>query len=120
MPRSAASSRPPRSSTCSSASEDRLARGGQLDLFAPRASAPAPVGPPARPASVVELGRRRPPDLRLGTSSWSFPGWRGTVYDREATAAALARRGLTAYARHPLFRTVGLDRTFYAPMTREE
>jgi uncharacterized protein YecE (DUF72 family) len=57
--------------------------------------------------------------VHLGTSSWSFPGWRGLVYDCEATPAALARAGLPAYAAHPLFRTVGLDRTFYAPMTRD-
>ena len=28
----------------------------------------------------------------------------------------LARRGLAAYARHPLLRAVGLDRTYYAPI----
>jgi uncharacterized protein YecE (DUF72 family) len=28
----------------------------------------------------------------------------------------LARRGLAAYARHPLLRAVGIDRTFYAPV----
>jgi uncharacterized protein YecE (DUF72 family) len=28
--------------------------------------------------------------------------------------------GLATYARHPLFRTVGLDRTYYSPMTAEE
>jgi uncharacterized protein YecE (DUF72 family) len=87
---------------------------GQLDLFrAPLRG----VGPATQPADVVELGRRLPADVRLGTSSWSFPGWRGLVYDREATPARLARAGLRAYAGHPLFRTVGLDRTFYAPMT---
>jgi uncharacterized protein YecE (DUF72 family) len=29
----------------------------------------------------------------------------------------LARRGLPAYAEHPLLRSVGLDRTYYAPVT---
>lgn len=94
----------------------------QLDLF----GAPPPpgrrggVGPAPQPEAVVELGRRLPPEIRLGTSSWSFPGWgRGLVYDRELVAPTLARTGLPAYAAHPLFRTVGLDRTFYAPMTRE-
>ena len=29
----------------------------------------------------------------------------------------LARRGLAAYAAHPLLRTVGIDRTFYAPIS---
>lgn len=88
----------------------------QLDLFGP-APARGGIGPAAQPDDVVALGRRLPADVRLGTSSWSFPGWRGLVYDREATPARLARTGLRAYAAHPLFRTVGLDRTFYAPMT---
>jgi uncharacterized protein YecE (DUF72 family) len=60
-----------------------------------------------------------PPEVRLGTSSWSFPGWRGLVYDREVSAQTLARHGLRAYGAHPLLRTVGLDRTYYAPMTQE-
>ncbi len=32
----------------------------------------------------------------------------------------LARHGLAAYARHPLLRTVSLDRTFYAPLSSGE
>jgi uncharacterized protein YecE (DUF72 family) len=66
-----------------------------------------------------ELGRiatALPPGIRLGTSSWSFPGWEGLVYDRAATKHQLARNGLAAYARHPLLRAVGIDRTFYAPI----
>ena len=58
-----------------------------------------------------------PPSLRLGTSSWSFPGWTGLVWGRDETAANLSKRGLAAYATHPLFRTVGLDRTYYQPMS---
>jgi uncharacterized protein YecE (DUF72 family) len=57
-----------------------------------------------------------PPGLYLGTSSWTFPGWKGLVYDRETTPARLAREGLAAYAQHPVLRTVGVDRTFYAPI----
>jgi len=55
--------------------------------------------------------------LHMGTSSWSFPGWKGLVWDRTVSKDALASSGLAAYASHPLFRTVGLDRTFYAPMS---
>jgi uncharacterized protein YecE (DUF72 family) len=65
------------------------------------------------------IGRLRaalPRRLRLGTSSWSFPGWAGIVWDRAHGAERLAREGLAAYARHPLLRAVGLDRTFYAPL----
>jgi len=58
-----------------------------------------------------------PLDIRLGTSSWFFPGWRGLVYDRTYPQTALSKRGLAAYAQIPLLRTVSLDRTFYAPIT---
>jgi len=94
----------------------------QLDLFAtpaPAVAARGRVGPAPQPDDVIALGRRLPADVRLGTSSWSFPGWRGLVYDREATPATLARAGLPAYAAHPLLRTVGLDRTYYGPMSAE-
>jgi uncharacterized protein YecE (DUF72 family) len=56
----------------------------------------------------------------MGTSSWSFPGWRGIVYDAAETAASLAREGLRQYAKHPLLRTVGLDRSYYAPVSAED
>ncbi len=65
---------------------------------------------------LVRLAGRVPSGLRLGTSSWSFPGWHGIVWADEASSATLARRGLPAYARHPLLRAVGVDRTFYAPV----
>lgn len=58
-----------------------------------------------------------PTDIRLGTSSWFFPGWRGLVYDGVHPQVALSKNGLAAYAQIPLLRTVSLDRTFYAPIT---
>jgi len=76
----------------------------------------APVAPAAVPGELAEAATRLPPGLRMGTSSWSFPGWAGIVYDRQASQTALAQHGLAAYARHPLLRTVGLDRTFYRPI----
>lgn len=54
--------------------------------------------------------------LRLGTSSWSFPGWQGLVWGKAYGEPTLARRGLTAYHRHPLLNTVSLDRAFYRPL----
>lgn len=65
----------------------------------------------------VALGSALPAAIRLGTSSWSFPGWAGIVYDRPASESLLARKGLAAYARHPLLGTVGIDRAFYKPMS---
>jgi uncharacterized protein YecE (DUF72 family) len=75
---------------------------------------PAPVGD-----ALARLAATLPAGLRLGTSSWSFPGWSGLVYDRAASATALARAGLPAYAASPLFRTVGVDRTYYRPIPAE-
>lgn len=54
--------------------------------------------------------------LRLGTMSWSFPGWRGLVYGDDADPKLLADAGLTAYSKHPLLGTVEVDRSFYEPL----
>ncbi len=67
-------------------------------------------------ALAARLAATLPQGLRLGTSSWSFPGWAGLVYAETATKTALSRHGLTAYAHHPLLRTVGVDSGFYAPL----
>jgi uncharacterized protein YecE (DUF72 family) len=69
---------------------------------------------------LVAVANRLPDVLRLGTSSWSFPGWDGIVYDRRVSQAVLARHGLAAYAQHPLLKTVGLDRTYYRPISAED
>lgn len=63
------------------------------------------------------LAARLPPHLRLGTSSWHFPGWAGLVWGDAYAQEALSKHGLPAYAQHPLLRTVSLDRAFYRPMT---
>jgi uncharacterized protein YecE (DUF72 family) len=57
-----------------------------------------------------------PTQAYLGTSSWSFPGWVGMVYDK-GNETTLAREGLAQYSRHPLLNAVGIDRGFYAPLT---
>lgn len=92
----------------------------QLSLFADADS----VDPADVPDDLARLGGALPAPVRLGTSSWSFPGWTGLVFaarnGKPATEQVLARHGLPAYAAHPLLRTVSLDRTFYAPLTRGE
>jgi uncharacterized protein YecE (DUF72 family) len=72
-----------------------------------------PIG--AAPASeeLVRLGRRLPDKVYLGTSSWSFPGWEGLVYQEHYPETRLARQGLAAYSQHPLLRAVGVDRSYY-------
>ena len=66
------------------------------------------------------LAASLPPGFRMGTSSWSFPGWLGIVYARKRATSMLAREGLHEYAQHPLLRTVGIDRSFYAPIPDDD
>lgn len=78
------------------------------------------VAAAAHDEALQRLGRLLPRSIHLGTSSWSFPGWQGLVWDREYTETQLARTGLAAYAQHPLLRCVGIDRSFYQPLTVED
>ncbi|MFN5945792.1 MAG: DUF72 domain-containing protein [Phycisphaerae bacterium] len=73
-----------------------------------------------RARALASLGAQLPAHVRLGTSSWTFPSWEGLVYDRKYSQDDLTYEGLAAYAQHPLFRTVGLDRTFYRPMSVDD
>jgi len=100
----------------------------QDDLFA---DASRPATPPATPRprrtgavkpaganpEQLAMSARLPPRLRLGTSSWSYPGWDGIVWDGEYSESRLARDGLPAYARHPLLGCVSIDRSFYQPLS---
>jgi uncharacterized protein YecE (DUF72 family) len=71
---------------------------------------------PPPPPELVALGRRVPPTIQFGTSTWTYDGWSGEVYHRSYRGAQPARR-LEEYARYPLFRTVGIDSAFYEPPT---
>ncbi len=64
---------------------------------------------------VQHLADQLPPLIRFGTSSWTYPGWTGLIYDREYPASGATARMLKEYARWPLFRTVGIDSFFYRP-----
>lgn len=124
-----------------------MSRARQLDLFgapapalvevAPEPEAPRaapPIVPPRRARSSDELdpvpapdpamsalAARLPAHVRLGTSSWTFPGWAGIVYRRRyPSERVFVQRSLEEYARFPLFRTVGIDRSFYAPIPEHE
>lgn len=97
----------------------------QLSLF----GEPEPAAPAVHPvdAALAERHARAevvaatlPDALAFGTSSWTFPGWAGLVYPRGLAANALGREGLRHYARHPLLRTVGIDRSYYAPMPLDD
>jgi uncharacterized protein YecE (DUF72 family) len=85
---------------------------------------PGAIEPAALDTADAATAAQLPGSVHLGTSSWSFPGWAGLVW-RTADAASLtetrlARRGLTAYSSHPLLRAVGIDRSYYAPLSERE
>ena len=86
-------------------------------LFDDAAPKAGPVLPMPRDPFLERMGRRLDRLVYLGTSSWNFPGWRGLVYAPVSGEKALAAEGLKAYAVHPIFRTVGIDRSFYRPLT---
>jgi uncharacterized protein YecE (DUF72 family) len=65
-----------------------------------------------------ELARLRaeiPENIHFGTSTWTYPGWRGLVYERDYPATGATAEMLAEYARWPLFTTVGIDSSFYRP-----
>ncbi len=84
----------------------------QQDLFGIDA-----IPPTSR--EVVELARGIPPNIRFGTSTWTYDGWFGDVYHRRYHGPQPAKR-LEEYARYPLFRTVGIDSAFYDPPSEAE
>jgi uncharacterized protein YecE (DUF72 family) len=71
------------------------------------------VESPLDPALAAAI----PPGVRFGTSSWNYPGWRGLVYHRDYPASGAVAEMLGEYARFPLFGTVGIDSSFYGPLT---
>jgi uncharacterized protein YecE (DUF72 family) len=86
----------------------------QQSLFelTPRQIEPAPVREEQR-----ALAAALPESVHLGAMTWSYRGWVGSVYGRDATEQELARYGLTAYVKQPLLRMAELDRTYYEPLT---
>src|SRR5687767_7510687 len=121
MPGSQSGRRRCRLARVSRTSRRRDASPAQLSLFEPAPSAAPPPAPDPDPMPAIydeaaRIAARLPPGLHLGTSSWSFPGWHGIVYSARRSTDELAREGLVEYVRHPLLTTVGIDRSFYAPV----
>lgn len=92
----------------------------QIELFATGGSDADLIGTAPLPADLDGAPAALPAGLRLGTSSWAFPGWAGLVYGHRVGEQMLARQGLGAYSRHPLLRAVSVDRTFYAPLGADD
>jgi uncharacterized protein YecE (DUF72 family) len=68
-------------------------------------------------AAIERLGSKIPPSIRFGTSTWNYPGWQGLVYHQDYGTKGAAARMLREYADFPLFRTVGVDSSYYGPPT---
>jgi uncharacterized protein YecE (DUF72 family) len=77
------------------------------------------IATPPSPAALA-AAQKLSAFIHLGTSSWSYAGWNGLLYDGAYAETKLAREGLGAYSAHPLLRTVGIDRTFYAPIAERD
>lgn len=101
----------------------------QDDLFG-QPAAPAPQLPARQRASGVRAAAFAPPlhalaaalspQLRMGVSTWSYPGWEGLVWDGSYDESVLSKKGLTALSQHPLVRTVCVDRSFWRPLSTEQ
>jgi uncharacterized protein YecE (DUF72 family) len=76
---------------------------------------PDPLSTPPSAEELVTLREAIPPEVRFGTSTWTYPGWAGLDYSRRYPDSGAAARMLAEYARWPLFRTVGIDSSFYGP-----
>lgn len=96
--------------------------GGEARTTPPAANSPGTrkagrdlkhVQPAEVQAGHLALAAGLSPLVRLGTSSWSYPGWTGLVWAHDVSEALLSKRGLPAYSHHPLMRTVSVDQAFY-------
>lgn len=97
-----------------------MAASPQLALFTPAAAPEPTLDSLAGIDRDRQLVARLAPEIHLGTSAWTFTGWRGIVYPGHPSERALIDKGLATYARHPLFRTVGVERAYYAPLRDED
>ncbi len=62
------------------------------------------------------------PLIRFGTSTWTYEGWQGQVYQRQYPKAKFSQLCLEEFTHYtyqgePLFGCVGNDATFYRPPT---
>ncbi|WP_394792389.1 DUF72 domain-containing protein [Rhodoferax sp.] len=86
----------------------------------PLAPSTAPVRPQPPDPAWAALAQALPRHLRLGTSSWTYPGWAGLLWDGDYADTLLSKHGLAAYAQHPLLRTVSVDRNFYRALSASQ
>ena len=64
-----------------------------------------------------ELAKNLPPEILFGTSSWTYPGWKGKIYQKQyKSEKQFKSESLAEYCEFPWFRTVGIDSSFYGPL----
>ncbi len=96
------------------------------DALFPDAAPPLAKAPAARvrPQPIDEeqaaLAAALSPLAHLGSSSWTYPGWAGLVWDKSYSDSLLSKHGLAAYSQQPLLRAVSIDRGFYRPLTASQ
>ena len=76
-----------------------------------------PIAPEPPTEELMRIARIIPQSVRLGTSSWASPEWKGIVWSRFSSTRNLALEGLRAYSSHPLFSMAGVDRAYYRPLS---
>jgi uncharacterized protein YecE (DUF72 family) len=64
---------------------------------------------------IASLATSVPELIHFGTSSWTYPGWTGLVYQDNYPKTGASARMLAEYSNWPLFGTVGIDSFFYKP-----
>jgi len=65
----------------------------------------------------TDIANKLPKNILFGTSSWTYPGWQGSIYqDSYKDEKDLKARCLSEYSKFPWFRTVGIDSSFYGPL----
>lgn len=113
--------------TKSKPSESQLGLFGDVPASSPeRAEKPArrsrELGEIPEPdPRLVELATHIPERVRMGASSWTFPGWTDFVYRRNyPSQQSFMKHALEEYARQPLLTTVGIDRSYYGPIPAHE
>ncbi|MBC7682085.1 MAG: DUF72 domain-containing protein, partial [Ferruginibacter sp.] len=91
-----------------------------VSVVRPLARSTTSVRPQPPDPAWTALAHTLPRQLRMGTSSWTYPGWAGLLWDGDYSETTLSKHGLAAYARHPLLRTVSVDRNFYRALSASQ
>ncbi len=78
------------------------------------------IAPQAPHNFDFDAARQLPENIRFGTSSWNYPGWKGSIYHAEyKNDKEFRANSLREYASFPWFRSVGVDAFFYSPPSRQ-